>query len=243
MQDVRGAQQGPDQLLDLDQRGSGITQHLTHPAHRRARTREIGDEFNDTGDRDVPEHQRIHHPSPQVRPIRSGRVGYSHGRGRGGDLPAATTPLVQPVFGDRGHRRRDISDVAAHHTRRCRIVQTGTAAPATVGNIIEHLVRVIDQLQRKPLRTRLLPRLATGLAAQRPRRRGLFRSVRGWWLRRVPAVLPHLPPQLGNLTPAAHRPSPGAPRSPRQSPHRTDVDRQTPHNDQQIRDRDQLATP
>jgi hypothetical protein len=98
--------------------------------------------------------------------------------------------------------------LAAHHTRRCRIVQTGTAAPATVGNIIEDLVRVIDQLQRKPLRTRLLPRLATGLAAQRPRRRGLFRSVRGWWLRRIPAVPPHLPPQLGNLSPQHidHRP-------------------------------------
>jgi hypothetical protein len=103
--------------------------------------------------------QQIHHPRAQVRTVGRGRAGYPGGCGCGGDFPAAPTPLVQSVLGDRGHRRGDISDLTAYRTRHRGTMQIRATDPATVGNIIVDLIRVIDQLQRKPLRPSCFPGL------------------------------------------------------------------------------------
>jgi len=51
-------------------------------------------------------------------------------------------------------------------------LQTVPAAGATVRDVVNDEVGVIDQLQRESLRPGLLPRLAADLAAQRSWRRG-----------------------------------------------------------------------
>lgn len=53
MQNMRRGQQGPDQPLHPHQRRGGVAQHLTYPARRRSGTGEVGDQFDDTGDRDM----------------------------------------------------------------------------------------------------------------------------------------------------------------------------------------------
>lgn len=64
-------------------------------------------------------------------------------------------------------------------------MQILAAADTAVGNMIENLVRVIDQAKGKPLRASPLARLRTTLATQRRRRRALLQAIQGRRLRRV----------------------------------------------------------
>ena len=93
------------------------------------------------------------------------------------------------------------------------------------------LVRVRDQRQRRPRMPGLPTRLAATLAAQRLRRRLGERRIRRRRLRRVPAVLPQPPLQLGVLGLATARSAQPAARPGPRAPHTTDADRQAPHHD------------
>jgi hypothetical protein len=54
---------------------------------------------------------------------------------------------VQPVLGDGDHRRGDITDLAARHPGRHGQGQPGPAVSATGWDMIDDLVRIVDQLQ------------------------------------------------------------------------------------------------
>jgi hypothetical protein len=67
---------------------------------------------------------------------------------------------VQPALGDHRADRRDVVDLAAHRAQRFAIGEIAGAAPAAARQVLDDLVRVIDQGQRVARRTRLLARLA-----------------------------------------------------------------------------------
>jgi hypothetical protein len=64
----------------------------------------------------------------------------------------------------------------------------------------QRLIRIGELRQRRTRMALLSARFAAALAAQRPRRGLGKRRVRRRRLRRIPAVLPQLPSQLGNLS-------------------------------------------
>ena len=97
--------------------------------------------------------------------------------------------------------RRQVDHLPPLHTHLHGAHEIRTTPRAQTRLMPPPLVRVIDQRQRRPRMTGLPTRFTTAAAAQRLRSWLGKRRVRRWRLRRVPTVLPQLPPQLGDLGP------------------------------------------
>jgi hypothetical protein len=118
-----------------------------------------------------------------------------------GPDPARASARDQLMLNHLHRHRRQVDHLPPLHTHLHGARQIRTTPRAQTRLMPPPLVRVIDQRQRRPRMTGLPTRLATAPAPQRLRSRLGKRRVRRRRLRRVPTVLPQLPPQLGDLGP------------------------------------------